>query len=60
VYYWESEIGLRQLMQHPDHLEAKRRQADWLNGYQVIIAEIKRSYGDGRIPHPTQIAVALG
>ncbi|WP_312525013.1 antibiotic biosynthesis monooxygenase [Comamonas sp.] len=52
VYYWESMEALRQLMEHPLHQEVKRRQADWLDGYQVVISEIVMSYGNGRIPHP--------
>ena len=43
VYYWESQAGLKQLMEHPNHQEAKRRYSEWLSGYQVIIAEVLRS-----------------
>lgn len=54
VYYWESLESLQQLMQHPAHLKAKSRQADWLAGYQVVIAQVVRIYGDtklnGRLP----------
>jgi len=52
VYYWQSLEALQALMQHPKHLEAKAAQASWLNGYQVLIAEVIRSYGDGKIDHP--------
>lgn len=52
VYYWDTLDALRALIEHPTHVEAKRRQAQWLNGYQVVIAEIMRTYGDGGIPHP--------
>lgn len=52
VYYWRSEEALRQLMQHPAHVEAKKKQAGWLNGYHVVIAQVIRSSGDGRIGHP--------
>lgn len=54
VYYWKSMEGLQALMQHPKHLEAKAKQANWLAGYQVYIAEVLRAYGDGSIDHPTQ------
>jgi hypothetical protein len=54
VYYWRDEAGLAQLMRHPDHQEAKRRQGEWLNGYQVIISQVIRSYGDDAIAHPTR------
>ncbi|MGM9481598.1 antibiotic biosynthesis monooxygenase family protein [Roseateles sp. NT4] len=52
VYYWDSMEALQQLMQHPDHREAKQAQARWLKGYQVVIAQVMRSYGDDGIPHP--------
>lgn len=53
VYYWRDLQSLQNLMNHPKHLEAKAKQADWLNGYQIIIAEVIRAYGDGSIAHPT-------
>ncbi|MCB4811241.1 antibiotic biosynthesis monooxygenase [Methylovorus menthalis] len=53
TYYWKTMDGLQALMQHPKHLEAKAAQANWLNGYQVIISEVLRTYGDGKINHPT-------
>lgn len=58
VYYWDSREALQQLMQHADHREAKARQASWLKGYQVVIAEVLSSYGDGGIPHPLNKAAA--
>lgn len=53
VYYWRDLQSLQNLMNHPKHLEAKAKQANWLNGYQIIIAEVIRAYGDGSIAHPT-------
>lgn len=53
VYYWQSEAGLRQLMNHPQHLAAKQRYQQWLSGYRVIISQVLRSYGDQTIAHPT-------
>ncbi len=29
----------------------------WLNGYQVIIAQVLRCHGDGRLDHPMQQAL---
>ena len=52
VYYWESMDALQALVQHPSHLAAKMRQGQWLQGHQVVIAEVMRSYGDGNISHP--------
>ena len=58
VYYWDSLEALQALMQHPDHLAAKQRQGRWLDGYQVVVAQVLRCYGDGGIVHPLQ-GVAL-
>jgi len=52
VYYWESLESLQALMQHPSHLEAKAGQSRWLDGYQVIVSQVLRSYGDARLSHP--------
>jgi heme-degrading monooxygenase HmoA len=52
VYYWDSLDALRQLIDHPVHLQAKQRHGQWLNGYQVTIAQVLRSYGDGGMVHP--------
>lgn len=49
VYYWESLEALQALMRHPTHLEAKSRQAQWLAGYQVVISQVLRTYGDSRL-----------
>ena len=53
VYYWDSLDALHTLMQHPTHLQAKAAQANWLEGYKVVIAEVIRTYGDvqlGQMP----------
>lgn len=52
VYYLESLESLQALMKHPKHVEEKRAQGKWLDGYQVIVSEVIRTYGDGRISHP--------
>ena len=58
VYYWDSLESLQALVQHPKHLEAKAAQAKWLDGYQVIISQVLRSYGDGKLSHPVALASA--
>lgn len=58
VYYWDTLESLQQLMQHPQHLQAKAAQAQWLDGYQVVIAEVLRAWGDGAIVHPTSVLTA--
>lgn len=49
VYYWESLEALQALVQHPRHLAAKAAQEQWLDGYQVIISQVLRSYGDSKL-----------
>jgi heme-degrading monooxygenase HmoA len=49
VYYWESLEALQVLVQHPSHLEAKAGQANWLGGYQVVISQVLRTYGDAKL-----------
>jgi heme-degrading monooxygenase HmoA len=51
VYYWESLEDLQRLVQHPRHLEAKASHARWLAGYQIVIAQVVRVYGDSRLNH---------
>ena len=41
---------------HPKHIEAKKRYADWYNGYHVVISEVLRSYGDAAFAHITPTA----
>ncbi len=49
VYYWESMDALQALMRHPTHLEAKAKQAQWLAGYQVVVSQVLRVYGDSKL-----------
>lgn len=49
VYYWESLEALHLLMKHPKHMEAKAKQQKWLAGYQVVISEVIRIYGDTKL-----------
>jgi hypothetical protein len=36
-------------VQHPQHLEAKVRQHDWLGGYPVVISQVIRRDSDARL-----------
>ena len=60
VYYWESLEALQALVRHPRHLEAKAAQDNWLNGYQVVISQVLRTYGDSKLAQilPTANAAA--
>jgi heme-degrading monooxygenase HmoA len=49
VYYWESLESLKLLMNHPAHVEAKSNQHRWLAGYQVVISQVLRTYGDTKL-----------
>ena len=46
VYYWETMEALQQLIRHPSHVMAKQRQSIWLNGYQIVIAQVIKAYGE--------------
>jgi heme-degrading monooxygenase HmoA len=49
VYYWETLEALQSLIQHPRHLEAKAAQSNWLDGYQVVISQVIKTYGDAKL-----------
>lgn len=49
VYYWNSLEALQALIEHPAHREAKSKQGHWLAGYQVVISQVLRTYGDSRL-----------
>jgi heme-degrading monooxygenase HmoA len=51
VYYWDTLESLQALIRHPAHQQAKAAQANWLDGYKVVISEVLRTYGDKRIDH---------
>lgn len=57
VYYWESLEALQALMRHPKHLEAKAKQSQWLAGYQVIVSQVLRVYGDSKLSGKLPITV---
>jgi heme-degrading monooxygenase HmoA len=61
VYYWSSLGALQALMSHPAHLEAKAAQANWLDGYRVVIAKVMRAYGSaGALPGVVAFDLAEG
>ena len=49
VYYWASLDALQTLIEDPTHRAAKSRQSNWLDGYQVVISQVIRTYGDGKL-----------
>src|SRR5687767_5662491 len=58
IYYWDSLEALQKLVQHPRHLEAKAAQQNWLAGYQVVISQVIRTYGDSRLRGQLPLAAA--
>jgi heme-degrading monooxygenase HmoA len=58
VYYWDSMEALQQLVHHPRHVEAKSAQETWLAGYQVVISQVLRTYGDSKLSHLLPTAAA--
>jgi heme-degrading monooxygenase HmoA len=53
TYFWETQEALRSFSAHPKHLEAKRQYTEWYKGFHIVISEVLRSYGDGKLAHIT-------
>ena len=53
IFFINLPVGLLGWVAARRHLQAKASQERWLNGYQVVIAKVLRSYGDGAMDHPT-------
>lgn len=53
VYYFKTYLGLESLKTFSEHKLAKSQYSKWYEGYQVIIAEVTKTYGDGGILHVT-------
>ena len=53
VYYWSDLTHLRDYAQHLTHTAAKSQVPRWFEAYQVVVAEIRSVYGDGRLDHVT-------
>jgi hypothetical protein len=53
VYYWTDLAHLSDFAQATTHRAAKSAYDRWYDGYQVVVAEVRGAYGDGRLPHLT-------
>lgn len=53
TYYWTTLEALRAFSSQPKHIEAKREYSKWYRGYQIVISQVVRSYGDGAYEHFT-------
>ena len=51
IYYFKDQERVREFATFSDHKEAQEKYARWYAGYQVIISEVKATYGDGNYPH---------
>jgi hypothetical protein len=49
AYYFESLDGIQELAQFSGHQEAKSQYKRWYHGYQIVISEIVKTYGDDNI-----------
>lgn len=54
VYYFADMATVSVFAKFPDHLEAKQKYAQWYDGYQIVVSEVKATYGDGRLNHISQ------
>lgn len=50
IYYFETNESLAEFSKDDVHREAKRRYAEWYDGYRVEIADITGTWGDGNMP----------
>ncbi|AIO43891.1 hypothetical protein K6Y76_16830 [Burkholderia cenocepacia] len=48
-HQWKAGETLLRSVEHPANVEAKPKQARWLDGYRVVIARVLREYGDNRL-----------
>lgn len=53
IYYWSHREALDRFVRDAVHRKAKGRQAEWYDGYHVVVSEVVSTYGDGRLPHVT-------
>lgn len=53
TYYFDDMTSLRELSALPEHLAAKGQYRRWYDGYQIVISELRATYGDDRMPHVT-------
>ena len=53
IYYWSDLSRLRDFAQAVEHRQAKAAYGRWYDAYQVVVAEIRTVYGDGRLDHIT-------
>ena len=55
IYYFTDMDAVRELARFSDHLTAKRDYARWYDGYKIVVSDVQRTYGDGRLEGLTEI-----
>ena len=60
IYYWADLAHLSDFAQATTHRAAKSAYDRWYDGYQVVVAEVRGAYGDGRLPHLTSPIAKVG
>lgn len=53
TYYWTDLESLKTFSGHPQHQEAKRDYQRWYKGFHIVVSQVIRSYGDGKLAHIT-------
>jgi hypothetical protein len=54
-YYFQDMASVRELSEFSTHQTAKGQYERWYDGYQIVVSEIRAAYGDGRLPHVSQL-----
>ena len=54
IYYFDGMDSVKELSRYPEHLVAKENYRKWYLGYQIVVAEVVGSYGDGYFNHPSK------
>jgi hypothetical protein len=52
-YYWQTREAMETMMKHIAHVRAKSMSAQWIAGYQTVIAEIKGLH-NMNLSHPLE------
>ena len=50
IYHWSDMASIQSFSRFQEHIDAKKNYTNWYDGFQIVISEVKASYGDGNIP----------
>ncbi len=51
VDFWADLDHLKDFSRDASHLHAESGYTRWYDGYQIVVAEVATTYGDGRLEH---------